>query len=365
VRFRLSRDQIFSERGPSGEPEQGRARDRVAAGAIAAFIGLFIAFEIASRLLVHSDFWYDRIDFAGALSSLPELQDRIAWASQKPKLTVLLGDSILGAGALLERGVPDARHRTIPVFLGQDAVGSGGSVVSLGADGLLLRDLEGIVEQLRHSPPRRAIVFLNVRMFADEYQEGSGTASRGFLARGPTRKEWREQFSGTGLGEWALAHCYLFRMTQLLKTVWYFPSQRAFFRRVVARLLGEQDDRDVQDAALALNVAPYYRSIWKTSAPSFRALDQILRTDLPNGRLTLLLSPQNPSFLGGSVDPAVLEGNRATLRNFLHDRRSDSFTYLDWSDRYPPEQFLDHCHLTPSGNQRYAQDLFQVLQAES
>src|SRR5215813_4361720 len=103
-----------------------------------AFGGLLIAFEIASRLLVYSDFWYDRIDFTGTLSSLPELQDRIAWASRKPQLTVLLGDSILGAGALLERGVPDARRRTIPVFLGEDAAGRGWSVVSFGADGLLL-----------------------------------------------------------------------------------------------------------------------------------------------------------------------------------------------------------------------------------
>src|SRR5262249_53078547 len=270
---------------------------------------------------------------------------RIAWASRKPQLTVLMGDSILGSGALLERGVPDARRRTIPVFLSQEAAGSGWSVVSLGADGLLLRDLEGIVDQLRTSPPRRAIVFLNIRMFADEYQEGSGTASRGFLATGSASKEWRRQFLGTGLGELAFAHSYLFRTTQLLKTCWYFPSQQAFFRRTVSRVLGEQDDRDVPGAAVALNVAPYYRSVWKTSAPSFRALDQILNSGLLKGGLTLLLSPQNASFLGGSVDPAILEGNRATLRNFLHDRKSDSFNFLDWSDRYPSEEFLDHCHL--------------------
>jgi hypothetical protein len=362
VRVRLSRVEIFSERGPSGEPEQGRARERVAAGAIISFGALLIAFELVSRILVHSGFCYDRIDFTGALSSLPELQDRIAWASRKPQLTVLLGDSILGAGALLERGVPDARHRTIPAFLSRDTAARGWSVVSLGADGLLLRDLEGIVGQLRRSPPRRVIVFLNIRMFADEYQQGAGTASRGFLATGSASTKWRVQFSGTGLGEWAFVHWYLFRMTQLFKTLWYFPSQRAFFQRTVGRLLGELDDRDVQDAALALNVAPYYRSVWKTSAPSFRALDQILES-LPKGALILLLSPQNPSFLGGSVDPAILDGNRATLRNFLRDRKSDSFTYLDWSDRYPPEQFLDHCHLTPSGNQRYAQDLSQALQA--
>jgi hypothetical protein len=365
VKFRFSSDAIRVDTS-QGTPQGPRPdRDRLAAGAALAFVTLLLFSEMVSRILVHSGFWYDRFDFSGVLSSLPELQDRIRWASQKPQLTVLLGDSVLGAGALLERGVPDARRRTVPAFLRQAARESGWNVISLGADGLLLRDLEGIVKQVRRDPPRRTIVFLNVRMFAAEYQEGAGTASRGFLAAAAAAA-WKgapDQPPGTGLGQSAFSYCYLFRMTQLLKTLWYFPSQHAFFQRTVARFLGEQEDRDLQDATLALKVAPYYRSLWQTSAPSFRALDEIIDSGLPKGGLTLLLSPQNPSFLGGSVDPVTLERNRATLNSFLRDRKNDSFTYLDWSDRYPPEQFLDHCHLTPSGNRQLAQDLFRALRA--
>jgi len=364
VKFRVAPDAIRVDTDQSTGQRPRANRDRLAAGAALAFVTLVLVSEIASRLVVRSGYWYDRLDFSGVLSSLPELQDRIRWASHKPQLTVLLGDSVLGAGALLERQVPDARRRTVPVFLRQAAEGRGWSVISLGADGLLVRDLEGIVRQLRRDPPRRAVVFLNVRMFAAEFQEGSGTASRGFLAAAAATswKEAPDQPPGTGLGQWTFAHCYLFRMTQLLKTLWYFPSQQAFFQRSVARLLGGHEDRDLQDAALALKVAPYYQNLWKTSAPSFRALNAIIDSGLPKGGLTLLLSPQNPSFMEGSVDPATLERNRATLRSFLGERKNDSFTYLDWSDRFPPEQFLDHCHLKPSGNRQLAQDLYRALE---
>ena len=361
-----SRERRSAATSPSTNTEGGR--DRFAAGCAAAFLALLFLSEIASRLLAQSGFLYDRLDFAGSLTSLPELQDRIRWACRRPRAAVLLGDSVLGASALLERGEPAARRRTIAAFLRETSAPRGWAVASLSADGLLLPDIDAIAQQLRAVPPRRVVLFLNVRMFGAEFQETSRSASRDFLrASGPagaaadTARQARSL--DQRLGDWVSIHWCLFRTTQLLKTLWYFPTQRDALQRAVTRLLGDHGDRDLQDAALALKISPYYQNLWRTSDPSFQSLGRIVAAlGQTAGGLTVVLSPQNPGFAGSSVDPLILERNRETLRSFLRLRERSSVTFLDWSDRYSSEWFLDQCHLTASGNQRLARDLFDALE---
>ncbi len=90
------------------------------------------------------DWLYRRLDFSGSLTSLPELQERIAWNARRPRPVFLLGDSVLGATALWEHRLEHPRRLTIPARLAPPAAAAGWSVQSLGADGLLLPDLEAI-----------------------------------------------------------------------------------------------------------------------------------------------------------------------------------------------------------------------------
>jgi len=144
----------------------------------------------------------------------------------------------------------------------------------------------------------------------------------------------------------------------MLKSVLYFPTRRDFFRRVVERVLGKDGDPDLQEAALRLKVAPYYRGRWSASSAAFESLDRTLRALARSGRVAVVLTPQNPDFV---EDEALFAENRARLADFLRGRGIPRVEYRDWADLYPPDRFLDHCHLTAAANAEYAGELARLL----
>ena len=73
------------------------------------------------------------------------------------------------------------------------------------------------------------------------------------------------------------------------------------------------------------------------------------------------MSPQNPGFMGDYLDRPSYEFNRKNLANFMRSHSFQGMDFRDWSNRYEPALFLDHCHLTPEGNQAYAKDLSELL----
>ena len=117
----------------------------------------------------------------------------------------------------------------------------------------------------------------------------------------------------------------------------------------------------MREAALEMRVAPFYRNSWATAAQSFGALRTLLRSSrsVP-GRLTIVLSPQNPDVVRAVGNAATVEANRRHLAAFLHAEAAGT-RYEDWLARYAPALFLDHCHLTAEGNRRLAADLGSLL----
>ena len=337
-------------------------------GALTGFLLLLGASEAFSRLAAGSGLLYRRFDLSGALTSLPELRDRIRWIGAHEHPVVLLGDSILGGSALSEHGVADARRKTIPAFLAALEGPNGRFVQSLGADGLLLPDLEAIGREVPRARPEDVLVLLNFRMFSREFQDGPKAASRDFLVPdlpgGGPRRESAETARTQRLSARACEHWVLFRTAMLLRPLWYFPTQRDFFRRLEARLVQESVDRDLQEAALRLKVAPYYQDAWEQPSLAFASLDRLLAGLLRSDtRVTVVLTPQNPDFVEAG-SPEVVSNNRRLLRAFLQAREAPALRYLDWSDRYPAGDFLDHCHLGVAGNETYARDLARLIERE-
>lgn len=337
-------------------------------GALAGFLLLLFASEAFSRLAAGSGILYRRFDVSGALTSLPELRDRIRWIGAHERPAVLLGDSILGASALLEHGVADARRKTIPAFLAALERPDGRFVQSLGADGLLLPDLEAIARELPAARPADVLVLLNFRMFSREFQEGPKAVSRDFLIPDLPGRQQPPQSAETRrtqrLSAAASEHWVLFRTALLLRPLWYFPTQRDLFRRLEARLVKDSVDRDLQEAALRLKVFPYYQDAWQESSLAFASLDRLLLGLRRSGvRATVVLTPQNPDFVAAG-SPEVVSANRGLLRAFLQARETPALRYVDWSDRYPEGDFLDHCHLGVAGNQTYARDLGRLIERD-
>ncbi len=349
--------------GPEFEPDLPPARGADPAFALAAaatFFLLLAAAEAASRGAARSGFWYRRFDFSGTVSSVPELQDRIRWAGRQSRPAFLLGDSVLGASALLEHGTPGARRAALASQLREQAGRRGRHVESLAADGMLLPDLEGVARLLHPAAPPRTLLLLNVRMFAAEFENPAKALSREFLAGAlPSQAVPLRPGIERTLPDRAFEHSSLLRSTAMLKCLWYFPTRRDFFRRAVEGLLGADGDADLQEAALRLKVAGYYTGHWKTSSASFVVLDRLLQELAGTNRAVVVLTPQNPDFV---ESPETLRANRSVLASFVRSRVAGGIDYRDWSDRYPTGRFLDHCHLTAAGNREYAGELARLIE---
>src|SRR5581483_4214961 len=85
-----------------------------------------------------------------------------------------------------------------------------------------------------------------------------------------------------------------------------------------------------------------------------RVLDRWTAAHVP---VAIVLTPQNKKFLVSYLDKPSFEKNRKTLAAFLKPYMKQGITYQDWADKYPTSALLDHCHMTPEGNERYAKDL--------
>jgi hypothetical protein len=239
-------------------------------------------------------------------------------------------------------------------------------VQNLGADGLLLPDLEAIEQEIRRAPPQRLVILLNFRMFAREFADPSRANSRDFLRPSVSGGSAREPSAGgeTSLdmrvSAWAAGHSGLVRAAGLLQPLWYYPTRRDFYRRLMERVSGDREDPDLREAALRLKVASYYRDKWSESMPAFRALGRLLANRGAPGRALIVLTPQNPDFI---EDRETFQWNRRILRDFVDSSAGTSVEYRDLSDRFPSDHFLDHCHLTPEGNREYARALLGLIES--
>jgi len=355
-------------------------------GTCVAFFGLLILSEIALRLTVPMGFWYRHFDISGDMTSLAELRDRLSYSPRRfpdDRPPLLLGDSVLGASALKEHRIPGARQKTLSYYLKENIRESdfsgphtgplldpGFRAISLGSYGILLPDIEGLSAEFSAHPPEKILLLLNFRMFSKEFGEGKKAISRHFLlsnlsadlqkklASDPPPTE--EAQLSDRLYAWMCDHWFLFRETQAAKVLWYYPSQKDFFQRGLEHFVKKNEAQsDIIEAALKQKVVSYYQPyLWDPSALPLTCLKKVLddwtKQHIP---VEVVLTPQNRKFLGSDLDKPSFEKNRKTLESFMKAYRPAGLIYRDWADRYPSSFFLDHCHLTPEGNEQYAKDL--------
>ncbi len=347
-------------------------------GAFSAFLGLLFFFEIFLRLTVPAGFWYRHFDLSGDMTSLAELRDRLSFAALSDHRVLLLGDSVLGASALMEHRIPEARSKTLSSLLKESLRATNINAISLGSDGLLLPDIEGLTAEFSTAPHEKILLLLNFRMFSKEFGEGAKALSRNFLLSdlpdeiqkrlSPDKLPTAEAQLSDRLYAGMCDHWFLFRETQMLKTLWYYPSQKDFFQRLLEQVVGKNEDQsDMIEAALKQKIASYYQPyLWDTEALPLnclkRVLDQWTEKHIP---VEVILTPQNRKFLGSYLDKPSFEKNRKTLAVFMKNYAQQGVVYRDWADRYGTTSFLDHCHLTPRGNEQYAKDLIQILGKET
>ena len=348
------------------------------AGAALSFFGLLLLAEVFLRLTVPTGFWYRHFDVSGDMTSLAELKDRLRDESQAAldeRPILLLGDSVLGASALLEHRLSEARIKTLSQFLRAQLQTEHVNCISLGSDGLLLPDIEGLTTEFLLHPPERVILFLNFRMFAKDFAEGPKAISRNFLLSdlpldiqkrlAPDVPPSKESKLSDQLYTEMCKHWFLFRETQMLKTRLYYPSQKDFFQRLLERVVGRNETQvEIAEAALKQKIASYYQAyLWDKHRLPLESLRRVLDEWAERRvRVNVFLVPQNQKFMGNYLDKPSFEKNRKTLAAFLKPYNKKGIHYDDWADQYPPAYFLDHCHLTPEGNEQFAKDIIKAIE---
>ena len=210
-------------------------------------------------------------------------------------------------------------------------------------------------------------------MFAQDFAGGPKALSRYFLKSGlppdirsrlgSDPKETDESRLSDRLYDFFCRHWFLFRETQMFKTVRYYPSQKDFFQRLLEGVLGRtEEETDLAESALKLKVASYYQPyLWDKNGLPFVALKKTLDLWAEKGiPAEVVLTPQNEKYLGPYLDKPSFQKNRAALAAFMRAYSGKGIRYSDWADRYPSGLFIDHCHMRPEGNQKYARDLLSL-----
>ena len=343
-------------------------------GAALSFFGLLLLAEVFLRVAVPSGLWHKMFDPSGEMTSLADVQDRLRYDVPAGPSVLLLGDSVLGASALVDHRLAGARSKTLSSFLREDLKAGGLSCLSLGSDGLLLPDIQGLSSLFSSRPPTQVLILLNFRMFAKDYAQGPKALSRDFLTPqlsdslrsrlAPPQPPSQETLLGDRLYAAFCRHWFLFREAQVLKTIWYYPSRTDFFQRLLEKAVGRSPEaEDIAEAALKQKILSFYQApVWDPGGVPFEALGLTLeewaKLKVP---VTVILTPQNKKFLGSRLDAQSFEKNRAALASFFKAPSRSNVRYEDWSGRFPVDFFFDHCHLTPAGNEQYAKDLAGIL----
>jgi hypothetical protein len=347
-------------------------------GAFSSLIGCLIVFEIFLWITIPTGFWYHYLDISGDLTSLSELQDRIRYAYPLQRPLFLLGDSVLGASALTEHRIPQACAKTLTRALTTRFNAIHQTVLSLGSDGNLLTDILALDTEIHPQSEDHILLLLNFRMFAQEFADGSKGLSRYFLEPDlpediqnrliPDSTPSQETKLSDDLYTLMCRHWLLFRETQMVKTLWYYPSQKDFYQRLLENIVGTNDTQaDMIEAALKQKIASYYQPyVWDKKALAFTCLRKLLDSWTVNHvHVTVVLTPQNQKFLGHYLDKPSFKKNRALLVDFMKPYITQGIRYDDWADHYPSSMFLDHCHLTPEGNGKYGNDLMRLLEGSN
>lgn len=340
-----------------GRGQEGRS---FALGALTSLLLLLIVSELACRALLGTGALYGLVDASGTLTSVAEVKAR-ARAFAPRKAVGLLGDSVAGVTALVQHRVPRARQRSLTAELDRRLSPRG--VLPLSADGLLLPDVEGLLEALE-DPPRDVVLLLNFRMFARTWETEASASSRdGLLPAAMAGR--RESPSAAGakgrldarLYESAARASSLFLVTQVLRARLFVPTRKDAIERGLSRLLPTAEDDELAASVLRLRIAPIYEDRdWNPSSPAFSSLGRILARRRSAGRTLVALAPQNPSETA-AIAPERLRSNRDLLKRTVVSALGADGAWIDLSDALPQDAFLDHCHLTGEGNVRLAEDL--------
>ena len=293
-------------------------------------------------------------------ASTLEVEELITLALEDPaeRVAFFLGDSVLRGGALAARGHERWREDSV---IGQvrDLVPGDVSfaVYDLSFDGMLPADMLELIRRIESRDPEGRIeltVELSPRYLSRAYS-GPGLAfARPWLAtpkaaESPIRS-LANRFVPAGMGRHRLG---LANARIVLPETVRRPEN-------CLRPLANTVPAGADPMAAALHrwrIAGHFLDLdFGDDSVQVRALREIGAMAASSARSSLFfLCPLNAAYLVSSGDRAELPEAGPFLAGLVDDGESLRVQVRSFDDHaFPLETFLDHCHLTPSGNERLA-----------
>lgn len=326
-------------------------------GFIISFIILILGFELFVRVFY---FPYKQFDVSGYTTSAYEAQDRISYFRSIGQNTAVFGDSVLGASALLEHKIENARDKKLGKILAEQYNEISEKPLNLGADGLLLPDISFLVDLVHKANFKKYIILINARMLADEFNTdekaffNANFALNSKILKSKTVLDEKifNVITFTSAG---------FRRLQQLRALWFLPNPESVYARTLENINNAPDteDIDIKEAILREKVSSFYsNAVLKDASPSIIALGNILRTLSSKGsNTTIIITPQNPDFLTEDLFLKNLHDNIEKISALVKNTVAQNISFQSFAENYNPEMFLDHCHLTAEGNYQFAKDI--------
>lgn len=295
----------------------------------------------------------------------------LAEAQAEGKGTYLLvGDSVLAGDVLAGRVDGWERERVVEHMRRELAPGAAATFHQVAFDGLLLTDVERIVEELDRVDPKGRVTLVlevNLRFFSTHYA-GEAGCSRPWicdLGERPVDADLR------GLAAAAIRDLHH-------RAAPWVPIARHAERLGLGRGLAEARERPVakraeraeaaaeREAADVARIREHYRAgEFGDDSAQVQAFERILAR-LAGGRRRALLftTPLNEAVLGDDASPATVGARHAALAERVHrvDASGERVRLVPLDHPiFTPDRFVDHCHLTVEGSRILALNLLDAL----
>lgn len=304
----------------------------------------------------------------GYLSSAAYVQDILS-AARDSHSVVMMGDSILGPSALREHHVENPQRNQLSAILRTMLKSSNVPVVTVSADGMLPADMAAALMLPSPRLTNHLIVVLNVRMFSPDFQVAGRDFFFSFLKKespysGDPLFRISDEALGSRLFNAATQSSTLFRLLYQMRGLWFTPNPQAAFQVLFERAFGEATDGDLKEAILRSRVQSFYAPrLWMESDVQISKLLELARSAISQGgRILVVMAPQNPQFLPTPEAALQLRRNVARLEVLL--KEIDGVRFHSFVDAYPTEYFLDHCHLSPQGNETFARAIIEQMEEQ-